>query len=157
MNLINKKINEENKNYNQIYDSNRKEKEKEKYKDIYKDKKKMKLIGKKGSKVFTKKKTKLNLYKERINLYNSYKQKLLSNSNLRDDGEEDYYYYTNKSNTERPHYINDSYSSIIKPNKKAFKYSVEPSYTIEEAIEELENNPYKSKSIEKRRLKIIIS
>ena len=113
----------------------------------------MKLIGKKGSKVFTKKKTKLNLYKERINLYNSYKQKLLSNSNLRDDGEEDYYYYTNKSNTERPHYINDSYSSIIKPNKKAFKYSVEPSYTIEEAIEELENNPYKSKSIEKRRLK----
>jgi hypothetical protein len=155
VNLINKKINEENKNYylNQIYDSNRKEKEKEKYKDIYKDKKKMKLIGKKGSKVFTKKKTKLNLYKERINLYNSYKQKLLSNSNLRDDGEEDYYYYTNKSNTERPHYINDSYSSIIKPNKKAFKYSVEPSYTIEEAIEELENNPYKSKSIEKRRLK----
>ena len=155
VNLINKKINEENKNYylNQIYDSNRKEKEKEEYKDIYKDKKKMKLIGKKGSKVFTKKKTKLNLYKERINLYNSYKQKLLSNSNLRDDGEEDYYYYTNKSNTERPHYINDSYSSIIKPNKKAFKYSVEPSYTIEEAIEELENNPYKSKSIEKRRLK----
>lgn len=57
VNLINKKINEENKNYylNQIYDSNRKEKEKEKYKDIYKDKKKMKLIGKKGSKVFTKK------------------------------------------------------------------------------------------------------
>ena len=156
VNLINKKINEERKDYypKEIYDSNRKENEKEneKYNDIYKDKKKMKLIGKKGSKVFTKKKTKLNLYKERINLYNSYKQKLLSNSNLRDDGDEDYY-YINKSNTERVHYINDSYSSIIKPNKKAFKYSVEPSYTIEEAIEELENNPYKSKSIEKRRLK----
>jgi hypothetical protein len=151
--LINKKIIEESKEYSlkEIYDNNRKEKEKEKYNDIYKDKKKMKLIGKKGSKVFTKKKTKLNLYKERINLYNSYKQKLLSNSNLRDDGDEDYY-YINKPNTERIHYINDSYSSIIKPNKKAFKYSVEPSYTIEEAIEELENNPYKSKSIEKRRL-----
>ena len=96
VNLINKKINDENKDYypNDKYENNKKEKskEKEKYNDIYKDKKKMKIIGKKGSKVFTKKKTKLNLYKERINLYNSYKQKLLSNSNLRDDGDEDYYY-----------------------------------------------------------------
>ena len=149
VNLINKKKNEENKEHyiKKIYDSNKKDEN-----DNEKDKKNMKIIGKRRSKVFTKKKTKLNLYKERINLYNSYKQKLLSNSYLRDDGDDDYY-YINKSNADKVHYMNDSYSSIIKPNKKGYKYNIEPSYTIEEAIEELENKPYKSKSIEKRRLR----
>ena len=109
------------------------------------------MIIKIGDKVFTKKKTKLNLYKERINLYNNNKAKLLSNLDSFHD--EDNY---KRPSTERSLFNainNDSYSSIRRPNyKRNYKYSIEPSSLIEETIEE-EVLPYKSKSIERRNLR----
>ena len=110
-----------------------KEINKDKYKEIDNNKYLIKLRTKED-KIFTKKKTKLNLYKERIDLYNSLSSRT-SHNNIHTPTDTNYY----MSNPE----------STYNSNKSRYM----PYYQSENTLNEIPEKEYISKSIEKRRPK----
>ena len=109
-------------------------------------KKKLKV---KNDKIFTKKKTKINLYQEKINLYNSQSEKIFNNTNPND--EIDNYKRPITESSYNNISSNNPYSFIKKiPNKYPKRHYIPNNYLNNNTIEEIPDKVYISKSIDRR-------